>query len=195
MKPKRILLLLALIGSVQASSVFVIEPSMEAIQNVECPNGCQSFGGNVSIVGGSIDLYITNPLGTTVLQYENISFVDFKVSTPQNGTYVIHLANRLSMSNVTATLFYGRNFEIVLSQEIRISSTMEAWTTTVSVTSTPNPWIGTAVQITLVVFGAVVCPILVNVLTDEIRRRLQKWRDGEPKTPSDFGNKPINPSF
>jgi len=203
MKPKRImlvsslLLLLALIGNVQASSVFVIEPSREATQNVECPDGCQSIGGNVSTVGGSIDLYITDPSGTTVLQYENISFVDFNVSTPQNGTYVIHLANRLSVSNVTATLFYGKNFNIVLYGEVRMKwNTVATWTATLSTPSTPiNPWIGTAAQIALFVFGAVVCPILVNALTDEIRRRLQKWRDGEPKTPSDFGNKPINPSF
>ncbi|MFZ0965468.1 MAG: hypothetical protein WAN82_02445 [Candidatus Bathyarchaeia archaeon] len=191
MKPKRImsvlflLLLLALVGSVQANSVFVIEPSKEATQNVES-NGCQSIGGNVSVVGGNIGLYVADPSGTTLLRYENISFRDFKVSTTQNGTYVIHLVNRCSTNNVTATLFYGRNFNLVLNAEIGMTwNTVTTWTTTVSVPSAPsNPWIGPLVQVALIVFGAIVCPLLVNVLSDEIRRRLQKWRDGEPKTPS-----------
>jgi len=191
MKPKRImlvsslLLLLALIGNVQASSVFVIEPSREATQNVECPNGCQSIGGNVSTVGGSIDLYITDPSGTTVLQYENISFVDFNVSTPQNGTYVIHLANRLSVSNVTATLFYGKNFNIVLNAEVKMTwHTMATWTATLSTPSTPvNPWIGPLSQVGYIIFVVVVGPLLVSLLGDVIRRGYQKYKDGESKTP------------
>lgn len=85
------LLLLSLVGSVQASSVFVIRPSKEATQNVECPSGCQSFAGNVSAVGGTIDFYVSDPSGNVVLHYENIAFVEFSVDTPQNGTYVIHM--------------------------------------------------------------------------------------------------------
>lgn len=191
MKPKSImlvsslLLLLALIGSVQASSVFVIEPSREATQNVECPNGCQSIGGNVSAVGGSIDLYITDPSRTTVLQYENISFVDFNVSTPQNGTYVIHLANRLSVSNVTAALFYGKNFNIVLNEEVGMTwNTVTTWTATLLTPSTPiNPWIGPLGQVGYIIFLVVVGPLLVSLLGDVIRRGCQKYKDGESKTP------------
>lgn len=178
------LLLLALIGSVQASSVFVIEPSRETTQDVECPKGCQSIGGNVSTVGGSIDLYITDPSGTTVLQYENISFVDFKVNTPQNGTYVIHLANRLSVSNVTATLFYGRNFNIVLSEEVHVTWHTVATAQTVFVPPvSSNPWIGPLGQFVSLVLTVVLGPLAVRLLYDAIRGRIQKWKDGESKTP------------
>lgn len=181
-----ILLLLALIGNVQASSVFIIEPSRETTQNVECPNGCQSMGGNVSTVGGSIDLYITDPSGTTVLQYENISFVDFNVSTPQNGTYIIHLANRLSASNVTATLFYGRNFVIVLYGEVRMRfSTATTLTATVLFLPVPsNPWIGRLLsQVGYFIFLVVAGVLLLSLLLSVIREQYRKHKDGESKTP------------
>jgi len=187
MKTRRVmfvslLFLLALIGSVQANSVFVIEPSKEVTQSVQT-DWCKSIGGNVSVDGGNIDFYVTDPSGTTLLSYENISFINFKFNTTQNGTYVIHLANRWSANNVTATLFYGRNFEVTVSETIRMWQTVTTTTMTLTTPST-NPWIGPLVQIALIVFGAIVCPLLVNVLSNEIRRRLQKWRDGEPKTPS-----------
>jgi len=192
MKYKRVilvslpLLLIALVGSVQASTgVFLIEPLKEATQNVECPSSCQSIGGNISAVGGNIDFYITDPSGVTVLRYENISFVDFKVNTAQNGTYVIHLANRLSTNNVTATLFYGRNFYIVLSAEVSLAfTTVTALTTTVSSPSNPfNPLTGLLTQIGIIIFTTVVAPLLVSLLHDIILRKYQKYKDGESKTP------------
>ena len=193
MKYKRVilvslpLLLMVLVGSVQASTgVFLIEPLKEATQNVECPSGCQSIGGNISAVGGNIDFCITDPSGVTVLRYENISFVDFKVNTAQNGTYVIHLANRLSTNNdVTAILFYGKNFYIVLSAEVSLAfSTVTALTTTVSSPSNPfNPLTGLLIQIGIFIFTVVVAPLLVSLFRDFILRKYQKYKDGESKTP------------
>lgn len=177
---------LALIGSVQANSVFVIEPSKEVIQNVQT-DWCKSIGGNVSVDGGNIDFYVTDPSGTTLLRYENISFINFKFNTTQNGTYIIHLANRCSANNVTATLFYGRNFEVTVSETIRMWHTIATTTMTLTTPFT-NPWVEPLVQIALIVFASLICPLLVNILSDEIRRRIQKWRDGEPKTPSDFSS-------
>jgi hypothetical protein len=176
-----LLFILPLADSVQANNVFVIAPSKEATQNVEC-NGCQSIRGNVSTVDGNIDFYISDPLGVISLSYENISFTDFIVNTTQNGTYVIHLVNRLAINNVTATLSYGRNFDVVLKWVEIATLTFTSSATTVLPISIP--WIEPLVQIILIVFTAVICPVIANVLSDEIRRRLQKWRDGEPRTPS-----------
>lgn len=78
MKTKRVmfllffLFLLAIVGVVQASSVFVLELSKEVTQEVQS-NGCNSIGGNVSTIGGTIDFYVTDPSGTSLLCYENIS--------------------------------------------------------------------------------------------------------------------------
>jgi hypothetical protein len=167
-----------MVRTVQATDVFVIEPSKEATQNVES-NGCQSITGNVSAIGGNIDFYITDPSGTTLLCYENILVADFNISTTQNGTYILHMVNRWSLNNITVELSYGRNFVV-----LREWHTLSKWTMTASVSSPlSNPWIGPLVQVALIVFSAIIGPLLVNVLSDEIRRRLQKWRDGEPKTP------------
>ena len=190
MKPKRVmlvsslLLLLALIGTVQASSVFVIGPSEEVTENVACPKGCQSICGNVSAVGGIIDFYVTDPSENIVLHYENISVANFNVSTPQNGTYIIHVANRLSASNVTATLFYGVNFNIVINEEVRTWHTLATVTTTLSTPSTSvNPWIGPFSQVGYIILSAV-AGLLMNLLGVVIRRGYQKYKDGESKTPT-----------
>jgi hypothetical protein len=184
-----LLLLVALVGSVRAStSVFVIEPSTEVAQNVECPNGCQSIGGNVSVVGGSIDFYVTDPSGTSVLRYENTSFVDFGVDTVQNGTYVIHLVNRLSINNVNATLFYGKNSVIVLNGEVSMKwNTVSTWTATISTPSAPLNWIEPLSQIGRLTFTVVVGPLIVGLLYQVILRRYQKYKDGESKTPVVLG--------
>lgn len=147
-----LLLFLPLIVSVRASTnVFSIEPSNEVTQNVECPSGCQSIGGNLSTMSGEINFYVTDPSGSIVANYSNISFLDFNVQTPQNGTYVLHLVNplstdtpnqlttdnmppriytnrqlasRLTTNNVTATLFYARNFLVVLYSTIHMQSSV-----------------------------------------------------------------------
>jgi hypothetical protein len=183
MKTKRImfvslLFLLALISSVQANSVFVIEPSTEVTQEVQS-NGCKSIGGNVSVVSGSIDLYVTDPSGATLLYYENTSFTKFAFNTTQNGTYTFHLANRRLDNNVTATLWYGKNFELILYGNIQMHWETASIMETAVVPPSSNPSIGWLTQILLAIFGMLLS-VLGAILKDEIRRKIQKWRDGKP---------------
>jgi hypothetical protein len=131
-----LVMLLASIEGVHATTVFVIEPSKEATCDVECPKTCISFAGNVSAFGGPIDFYVTNPLGQTVVSYQNKSFTKFSVSTPQNGTYVCHVVNWLSTSNVTATLFISRDFSYEIQDSMPIQDSI-----TVNVQrAQPFPW-------------------------------------------------------
>jgi hypothetical protein len=187
MDPKRkilaslFLLLLAFAGSVQASNVFIVGPLENVCQNIECPNTCQSISGNVSTVGGNIDFYITEPSGNIVLYYENVSFANFIVNTPINGTYVINMANRQSTDSVTATLFYGRHFLIVLSAEISMAFSTVA-TVTTNVPAPFNPW-GLLSQIGYLMFVIVIGPLIVSLLRDLIRLGFQKYKDGKSKTP------------
>lgn len=183
-----LLFLSALIGIVNAGGgAFIIEPSKEVTQDVECPSGCQSIGGNVSVIGGNIDFYITDPSGTAVLHYEVVSSADFNVSTPRNGTYIIHLANRLSADNVTATLFYGRNHVLVLYGGVHVNFDTIAMPQTVFVLPISNPWVGPLSQIGIIIFTAVVGPLLVSLIRDAILRKYQKYKDGESKTPVVLG--------
>lgn len=174
-----LLLFLASLGRVQASSVFSLSPSEDVVQNVECPIGCQDFRGNVSAVGGNIDFYVTDPSGNTVLRHDNISFIRFEVSTPQNGTYAIHLANRLSASNVTATLFCGRNVCIVVTETVTTTQGMISTNTTTPPTSTPAIPLIELLTAFLTILGWFLKPFL----GEWIRRKHQKYEDGESKTP------------
>ena len=180
-----LLLLLALAATARASSnVFTIEPSKEANQAVECPIGVQSFAGNVSVSDGNIDFFVVDPSGAVLLRYDYISYHDFNVTTIQNGTYVIHLFNRWSANNVTVELFYGRNFLVTLTAEMRVTWNSVSTFTTILVPSVPsNPWLGPLSQITYVLFTAILAPLAVRLLYDAIRGKIQKWKDGESKTP------------
>jgi hypothetical protein len=188
MKLKRItfvsllLLLLALVGSAQASSVFVaIEPASEMAQSIECPIGCQSIGGNVSTNGGCLDFSITDPSGNIILHHENVSFLDFKVDTPTNGTYTIHMSNRLSTNNVIATLHFGRNITLVFYLEATLKLSATA-TSVTSVSDHLNPFEPLA-QIGYIVFVSIMAQLVVGLLHELILRGYQKHKDGKPKTP------------
>jgi hypothetical protein len=177
-------------GSARAQGAFVIQPSKGVTQSVQVTDGCQSIAGNVSVVGGVIDFYITDPSGTTILQYENVSFKDFSVNTTQNGTYLIHLTNRWSIDNVSATLSYGGNFNFVFSETVRTWHTIATTTTT---TSTQSPTsiglisyiqefvISVAKETVVQVLGTLLGALVLGL----ILKKIQKWKDGSPsKTPS-----------
>lgn len=148
-----LLLLLPLVASVQASTnTFSIEPSNEATQDIQCSVGFQSIYGNLSTMGGKINFYVTDPSGNIVANYENVSFLDFRIETPQNGTYVLHLTDRPSVNNlplrrqlskylppnnITATLFYGRNYVVVLEETIHTQFSMS---NTFQQIPPPIPW-------------------------------------------------------
>jgi len=176
-------------GNARAQRVFVIQPSEMVAENVQVTDGCQSIAGNVSVVGGVIDFYVTDPSETTILWYENVSFKDFSVNTIQKGTYLIHLANRGSIDNVTATLFYGKNFNYVFSETVRTWHTI---TTTMTVSTQSPTSIGilyyvqeflmsVAKDTVVQVLGALLGVLLLGLIS----KKIQKWKDGSPsKTPS-----------
>ncbi|MDH5266326.1 MAG: emp24/gp25L/p24 family protein [Candidatus Bathyarchaeota archaeon] len=92
--------------------------------------------GNVSIVDGFVDFYVTSPSGIVLLCYNKTAFDKFSFTAVENGTYVIHLANRFSTNNITATLNYGVNFEITLHVKIPLTwHTISVWQ--VTLTSSP----------------------------------------------------------
>lgn len=128
-------------------------------------------------------MYITDPSGIMVLRYENISILDFNASTAQSGTYVIHMANRLATDNVTATLYYGINFTVVSNEQVRTWHTISTWTMTTSTIAPPFQWTGPLSQIVYVAFTVILSTVLAGLILDELRRRVQKWKDGESKTP------------
>lgn len=181
-----VLLLLIMVGSAQAQSVFIIQPSEEATQSVQVTDGCKSFAGNLTVIDGMVDFYITDPSGTTILQYENVSYTDFSVNTTLNGIYLIHLANRISVGNVTASLYYGRNFSFAESVTISLMATagMTASKLPPS-TLIPHVIVDISVSVAREIFIGVLSALFVTLLLGFISKRIQKWKDGSPsKTPS-----------
>jgi len=186
-----LLLLQAMIGTVHATnSTFIIEPSTEVTQNVESNLNYQSIAGNVSIIGGTVDFYVTDPSGLTVLQYSNISIKEFSMDITQNGTYIIHLASRMSTVNVTATLYYGSNFAYVASESVRTWHTISTWTMTASSPLSPLSQIISysqdfALSVLRDTLVAILSTIGAALLIPIIAKKYQKWKDGDPtKTPS-----------
>jgi len=118
--------------------IFVIEPMQETTETVELTvseNTSADVCGNISIIEGFIDFYVTSPSGVIILCYNKTAFAHFDFSVKENGTYVLHLANAWSKNNVTATLNYGVNFEITLQETIHPTwHTVATWQATVITT-------------------------------------------------------------
>jgi hypothetical protein len=92
------------IENAKAKDIFVIEPSKEVIKAVDC-GGCVSICGNLSVVNGFVDFYVTSPSGTVLFFYNKTAFTDFTIINIENGTYIFHIVNSWSNNNVTATLY------------------------------------------------------------------------------------------
>jgi hypothetical protein len=177
------------VGTVNArGGVFVIEPTKEIIDSVELAvsdNTSANVCGNLSVVDGFVDFYVTSPSGVVLLCYNRTALNSFNFTAVENGTYVLHLRNTLSASNVTATLNYGVNWQIALHGEIHLTwHTVAVWEMTIG-SPTPFDWIG--------FFNEYIYPLIVVSLPVFIKKLERFWRERkwkkkyrEPRTPSDI---------
>ncbi|MGD0977708.1 MAG: hypothetical protein ABR962_01060 [Candidatus Bathyarchaeia archaeon] len=176
-------------GSVRAANVFTIEPLKEVTQTVQATTGCQSIAGNVTIVNGVVDFYVTDTMGATILYDANVSVADFSFNTTQIGAYVFHLANRWSTDNLTAILYYGRNFAFVETSSATVTShTVTTWeiaTTTSQTIPPPIEIISPIEQLAVSVASQILVYVIGTLIALVIASKIQKWKDGSPsKTPS-----------
>jgi len=179
-----VLACLPLLGRAYASAeTLVVEPGQEVLRTVDS-NGCVSICGNVSVAQGYVDFYITGPSGNVLLLYNKTAFADFNVTNVENGTYAFHIANTWSPNATVVTLCYGKNFEVVLQENLKTWHDVSTWTFTAS-TQTPPMflWGEPIMRFLLTVLGGVLVTVLSTLLVDVIRERRQKWKDGESKTP------------
>lgn len=164
--------------------VFVIGPMQEATETVELvvsESSSANVCGNVSVINGFIDFYVTSPSGNIILCYNKTSFNCFNFSAVENGTYIMHLVNTWSENDVTATLDYGVNFEIVLQETIHTTEQ------TAIVTTSPSFDILELLKI----LGIIISPFVsLAVLGEKILRFLRwfywKIKHGKSKTPVVF---------
>jgi hypothetical protein len=145
----------------------------------------------VSVVSGVVDFYVTDTMEATILYDANVSLTDFSFNTTQIGAYVIHLANRWLTDNVTATLYYGRNFAFVETSEAtwHTATTWEIATTTSHTILPPTEIISPIGQFAVSVVGETLVYVLSTVIGALILifigKRYRNWKDGDPqKTPS-----------
>lgn len=167
--------------------VFVISPMQEATETVELTvsdSATAEVCGNVSVINGFVDFYVTSPSGNIILCYNNTSFSPFNFSAIENGTYTLHLANTWSEKDVTATLDYGVNFEIVLHATIGLSwHTVATWQATII---TPSPYLDIleilkVLSILISTFGSIVA--LGEKILRFFRWFYWKIKHGKSKTP------------
>lgn len=172
----------SLFGNVIAEDVFVIEPSEEVTRTVESSPGCVSMCGNLTVTNGFVDFYVTSPSGTVLFFYNKTAFTDFTITTIENGLYTFHIVNSWSNNNVTATLYYGKNFEVILQENIAISFDTPTEISFVSIETRPIfPWMEVVKWL-----GTIIAPVISRLLFDYIREKRQKWKNGKPKTPVIF---------
>lgn len=165
-----------------SAETLVVETGQEVIRTVDS-HGCVSICGNLSVTQGYVDFFVTGPSGNVLLLCNKTAFTEFNVTTVENGTYAFHIANMWSPNATVVTLCYGKNFEVVLQENLKIWLDVSMWT---FVASTPTPMFPSGEQITqflLTVFIGVLVKVLSAPVIDVIRERRQKWKDGESKTP------------
>jgi len=175
------------IGNVSArGGVFVVEPMQEEIEEIELTVSDKTTAnvcGNFSVNDDFIDFYVTSPSGIMLLCYNKTTFNRFYFAAVENGTYVIHLSNTWSTSNVTATLNYGVNWEITLQAEISPTwHTITAWETTFQPT-TPFDWIGILKVIWALVSTISALVALPKRVLNFLRWLYWKIKHGKSKTP------------
>lgn len=108
--------------------VFVIKPRQEVTDSVELmvsdATSVEVYG-NLSVADGFVDFYVTSPSGMVLLCYNKTAFSTFKFVANENGTYVLHLANRWSQSNVTVRLHYRVHWKIIVEEKTGIGTSTE----------------------------------------------------------------------
>lgn len=178
-----LVLMFSLFGSVSAGDTFNIEPMTEIIKSVES-GGCVNIKGNLSITDGLVDFYVTSPSGIVLLIYNKTGLTDFNITCLENGNYTFHIVNSWSTNNVTATLWYGRNFEVTMQENIRTWHDITSWTFTASTAATPTfPWAEPLMKSLGSILSSILVTVLSALLIDYLRERHQKWKNGKPNTP------------
>jgi hypothetical protein len=163
---------------------FIIGPMQEVTETVDLKvyeSMRADVCGNISVDNGFVDFYVTNPSGNIIFCCNKTSLSSFNFSAIENGTYTMHLANTAE-NDVTATLNYGVNFEVVLQQTIRIIATSQ--TTVVAPSPFWDVW-GIIMEIL-----KIITPAIIPEIPSFFRwlRWIKKYR--KPRTPADF--KPID---
>lgn len=179
----------SLMGNVNArGDVFVIEPMQEVTESVEFTLSdvlSADVSGNMSVIDGFIDFYVTSPSGKNVLYYNKTTFTSFNFIVMENGTYTLHLANTWSANNVTATLNYGVNFKVTLAMNVGVKHDVTPQT----VYLTPSPFINWSEILRILGILGTISTILsfgvaLGKWASKLRRRYY-WRKkhGKSKTP------------
>ncbi|MEM3699861.1 MAG: hypothetical protein QXL57_03210 [Candidatus Bathyarchaeia archaeon] len=164
--------------------VFVIGPMQKEVETVELTVSESMHAdvcGNISVVNGYIDFYVTNPSGGIILCYNKVSFGCFNFSAVENGTYVLHLANAESENDVTATLNYGVNFKVFV-QETLSWHTVATWRVEVTPTF-PFDIVGILTQIIVSITLLYYLASLGEKIVGLIRWFYWRAKHGKSKTP------------
>lgn len=115
------LILSFFISSVNArTETFRFETEQEITKSVSLRSS-ESVCGNISVQGGVIDFFVTEPEGDIILYHGETTFTDFNFSAPKDGNYTMHFVSPLRSPNITLTVNYGINFLVTLQQNIGIS--------------------------------------------------------------------------
>jgi len=191
--PRMLLVVLSavsLIGITYArGGVFVVEPTKEMIDSVELvvsDSTSANVCGNLSVVDGFVDFYVTSPSGVILLCYNRTALNSFNFTAMENGTYVLHLRNTSRTNNVTATLNYGVNWQVVLHGEINLTwHTASVWQATVA-SPTPFDWIGLFRTFTGLLSAFYTILKILQILEKYWNARKWKKTYKEIRTPSDI---------
>ena len=143
------------------------------------------FLGNLSVVDGFVDFYVTSPSGVILICYNKTALNSFNFAAMENGTYVLHLRNISPTNNVTATLNYGVNWQVVLHGEINLTwHTASVWQATIA-SPTPFDWIG-FFNTYIYRLILVLLPPCIGILERYLRERPWKKKYKDIRTPSDI---------
>lgn len=167
--------------------VFVIEPMQEVTEIVELTVSDKSsadVSGNVSVIDGLIDFYVTSPSGNVLLRYNKTAFTRFKFDAVESGAYILHLANTWSENNVTATLDYGVNYEITLDAQMNMLASVKGGK--ISIVPPPPDFIN-PIEI-LKILGLTISTIFAFAKLGDKALRFFRWvywrlKHGKSKTP------------
>ena len=167
--------------------VFVIEPMQEVTEIVELrvsDKSAANVSGNVSVIDGFIDFYVTSPSGIVLLCYNKTPSTCFNFAVLENGAYILHLANRWSANNVTATLNYGVNYEITVGVQMNMNSDVK----TLQMAAVPPPvdfinWLEILKILGLTISTILSLAKLGGKVLNSLRGLYWKFKHGKSKTP------------
>lgn len=123
-------LFVGLVGA--RGGTFVINPNGETIEETPQLWPPDSVFGNLSVSGGFVRFFVTNPSNETIYENLKTSSDQFNFTADENGTFQMHFVNEYQSENVSVSLSYSINFFIFVSEEIHISTSIFTTQTTMS---------------------------------------------------------------